>query len=192
MLAGDADAQSRCRAIMDDPAASGADPELIAAATNAVAAAGTDADYDQYLARFRNADTPQEQLRFLYALAEFPEAAQIDRTVDLAFSGEVRTQNAPFLLNRCIANRWHGEQAWEAVRRQWTVANEKFPNNTIVRMIDTVKLLTRPDVVADVQSFFSEHPIPQAAKTLDQVLERQRVNAALAAREGGRLPATLT
>ena len=192
VLAGDADAQSRCRAIMDDPAASGADPELIAAATNAVAAAGTDADYDQYLARFRNADTPQEQLRFLYALAEFPEAAQIDRTVDLAFSGEVRTQNAPFLLNRCIANRWHGEQAWEAVRRQWTVANEKFPNNTIVRMIDTVKLLTRPDVVADVQSFFSEHPIPQAAKTLDQVLERQRVNAALAAREGGRLPATLT
>ncbi len=43
-----------------------------------------------------------------------------------------------------------------------------------------MKLLTEPTVVADVQSFFAEHPIPQAAKTLDQVLERQRTNAALA------------
>ena len=51
-------------------------------------------------------------------------------------------------------------------------------------MIDPVKLLNRAGtVVADVQSFFSEHPIPQAAKTLDQVLERQRVNAALRERE---------
>ena len=41
---------------------------------------------------------------------------------------------------------------------------------------------TRP-VVADVQAFFAEHPIAQAAKTLDQVLERQRVNTALRARE---------
>ena len=72
------------------------------------------------------------------------------------------------------------------MRQQWDEANEKFPGNTIVRMIDPVKLLTRPEVVADVQSFFAEHPIPQAAKTLDQILERQRVNAALHAREHDR------
>jgi puromycin-sensitive aminopeptidase len=36
--------------------------------------------------------------------------------------------------------------------------------------------------VADVQAFFAEHPIPQATKTLEQVLERQRVNAALRTR----------
>lgn len=159
----------------------------MAAATNAVAAAGTDEDYQQYLEKFRTATTPQEQLRYLYALAEFPEQAQIQRTIDLAFSGEVRTQNAPFLINRCIANRWHGEMTWGALRRQWEAANEKFPSNTIVRMIDPVKLLTSPAVVADVQSFFSEHPILQAVKTVDQVLERQRVNAAMQAREAERL-----
>ena len=38
-----------------------------------------------------------------------------------------------------------------------------------------------------MQGFFAEHPIPQAAKTLDQVLERQRVNAALREREAERL-----
>jgi len=183
---GDNDATARCRTILDsDP--TGVDPELLAAAVNAVAAVGTDADFERYLTAFRTAATPQDQLRYLYALAEFPEAEQIDRAIELAFSGEVRTQNAPFLLNRCIANRWQGERAWKAVRQRWEEANERFPNNTIVRMIDPVKLLSGESVVADVQSFFSEHPIPQAAKTLDQVLERQRVNAAVTARESERL-----
>ena len=51
--------------------------------------------------------------------------------------------------------------------------------------------LTDEQVAADVQSFFAEHPIAQAAKTLEQVLERQRVNTALKAREHDRFAATL-
>ncbi len=102
-------------------------------------------------------------------------------------SGEVKTQNAPFLIGRCIANRHQGTVAWRFLRQRWAEANERFPTNTIVRMIDPVKLLTQDDVVADVQGFFAEHPIPQGAKTLDQVLERQRVNTALRTREAGRL-----
>ena len=189
VLGNDADAQARCRALLD---AKGVDPELVAAATGVVASIGGVADYERYLHQFRTAATPQEQLRYMYALAEFPTAELIQRTIDLAFSGEVKTQNAPFLLNRCIANRHNGRMAWHAVRQHWAQANEQFPNNTIVRMIDTVKLLTAPEVVADVQSFFSEHPITQSAKTLDQVLERQRVNAALLARESTDLGAVLT
>ena len=188
VLADDADAQQRCRDILR----TGTDPELVAAATSAVASTGGAAEYDDYLQRFRTAVTPQEELRYLYALADFPRREELARTVELAFSGEVRTQNAPFLLNRCIANRWQGEQAWADVRQRWADANERFPSNTIVRMIDSAKLLTAPEVVADVQSFFSEHPIPQAAKTLDQVLERQRTNAALRAREADRLGARLS
>jgi puromycin-sensitive aminopeptidase len=188
VLGNDADAQAHCRAILDGASA---DPELVAAATNAVAANGTDADYDRYLASFRTATTPQEQLRYLYALADFPDAGQVRRTIDLAWSGEVKTQNAPFLLSRCIANRDHGLMAWNLVRQRWDEANERFPDNTIVRMVDPVKMLTEPQVVADVQSFFAEHPIPQGAKTLDQILERQRVNAALRQREAGPLAAVL-
>ena len=50
-------------------------------------------------------------------------------------------------------------------------------------MIGSITTLTEPHVVADVQGFFSEHPIPQATKTLEQLLERQGVNADLRARE---------
>jgi puromycin-sensitive aminopeptidase len=188
VLGNDADAQARCRAMLDD---SSTDPELAAAAANAVAAIGTDADYDDYVQRFRNAETPQLRLRYMFSLAEFPTEEQIRRTIDLALSGDVKTQDAPFLLNRCIANRNNGEMAWESVRRQWLQLLERFPDNTIVRMVGSITTLTTPHLVADVQGFFSEHPIPQSAKTLEQLLERQQVNANLRARAAAPLAAAL-
>ncbi len=188
VLGNDSDAQARCRTMLDDPAT---DPELAAAAANAVAAIGTDNDYDDYVQRFRNAETPQLRLRYMFSLAEFPNEEQIRRTIDLALSGDVKTQDAPFLLNRCIANRQNGEMAWESVRRQWPELLERFPDNTIVRMVGSITTLTTPHLVADVQGFFSEHPIPQAAKTLEQLLERQRVNANLRARAAEPLAAAL-
>ncbi len=193
ILGGDADTIARARAIYDasttDPA--GVDPELVAAATSVVAASGGIDDYERLLDGFKNAATPQDSLRHLYALAEFDDEELVLRTCELCMSGEVKTQNAPFVLRFCIANRRHGAAAWRFVRQHWGDANAAFPNHTIVRMVDSVKLLTEETVVADVQSFFAEHPIPQGAKTLDQILERQRVNAALRARESAALAAEL-
>jgi puromycin-sensitive aminopeptidase len=185
----DADAQSRCRTMLDDEHT---DPELAAVAAIAVASVGSDADYDDFLQRFRTAPTPQLRLRFMFALAEFPTQAQMRRTIELALSGEVKTQDAPFLLNRCIANRSHGTLAWETVRRRWPELLDRFPDNTIVRMVGSITMLTAPHVVADVQGFFAEHPIPQSALTLEQLLERQRVNAALRARESEPLASALS
>jgi puromycin-sensitive aminopeptidase len=193
VLGGDQATQQRCRALYDtaeaDPTA--VDPELVAAATSVMAATGGLEEFDRLLEAFRTAATPQDQLRHLFALAEFDDPALIDRACELAFSDEVRTQNAPFLLRMCIANRRHGPRAWTFVRRRWEEAVTRFPSNTIVRMVDSVKLHNRPTEVADVQGFFAEHQIEQAAKTLEQILERQRVNAALRAREGDALAAAL-
>ena len=188
VLGNDSDAQARCREMLDN---ADTDPELAAAATTAVASVGTDADFDDYVQRFRTAPTPQLTLRYMYALAEFPTQEQSRRTIDLALSADVKTQDAPFLLNRCIANRANGSTAWESVRKQWPELLERFPNNTIVRMVSSITTLTTLHVVADVQGFFAEHPIPQAAKTLEQLLERQRVNADLRTREAEPLAAAL-
>jgi puromycin-sensitive aminopeptidase len=64
--------------------------------------------------------------------------------------------------------------------------------NTIVRMVDSAKMLNSDAAEADVQAFFGEHDIPQAVLTLQQVLERQRVNAALRRREADALAADLS
>jgi puromycin-sensitive aminopeptidase len=177
--------RDRCRELFDRAAAEPGtvDPEMVAAATSVVAATGDDADYERMLAGFRDGATPQEQLRHLNALAEFDDAELIERTCELAMSGEVKTQNAPFLLRSCIANRHHGTAAWHFVRDHWSEALDRFPSNTIVRMVGSITMLNRPAEVADVHAFFAEHPITQAMKTMEQLLERQRVNADLRARE---------
>jgi puromycin-sensitive aminopeptidase len=186
--------QQRCRELFEragsDPTA--VDPELVSAATSVVAATGTEADYERMLTGFREGATPQEQLRHLFALAEFDDAALMARTCELAMSGEVKTQNAPFLLRNCIANRHHGTAAWRFVRDHWAEALDRFPSNTIVRMVGSITSLNRPDEVADVHAFFAEHPITQAMKTMEQLLERQQVNADLRSRESGALSRALS
>ena len=174
-------AARKCREILFDGTST--DPELVAAATNVVASLGDEQDYEWFMERYLKPTTPQDQIRMLYALAEFDSEDLIRRTADFAFSGDVKTQNAPFLLNRCIANKHHGQVAWEIVRKNWEKANIEFPGNSIVRMVSSVTTLNTPEIEQDVQAFFGEHPIPQATKTLEQVLERQRVNVALRRRE---------
>jgi puromycin-sensitive aminopeptidase len=193
VLGGDQPTVERCRQLYDASIAApgSVHPELVAAATSVVAATGGVEDFDRLFDAYKNASTPQEQLRHLFALAEFDDEALVLRTCELCFDDDVKTQNAPFVLRGCIANRRHGAAAWTFVRQRWDEATAAFPDNSIVRMVDSVKLLTEQSVVADVQGFFAEHPIPQAVKTLNQILERQRVNAATRLREQDRLAAAL-
>lgn len=190
---GDDDARVRCRSIFDRSVVDSSDvhPELAAAATAVVASTGDAVDYGRFRDLFRSAATPQEQLRYLYALADFDDANLILETCRFALSGEVKSQNAPFVLARAMQNRRHGDVAWRFVRENWTHANSTFPVNTIIRMVQPVATLNTAEKGAEVGAFFAEHPIPQSAKTLDQVLERQRVNIALREREQPRIVASL-
>ncbi len=194
VLGGDIGIQARCRELFDDAAKdpTSVDPELTAAATSVVAATGDADTYARLRDGFRHGATPQDQLRQLYALAEFDDEALLLETCEFAMNSEVKTQNAPFLLRLAIANRRHGAAAWAFVRDHWDEANSRFPSNTIGRMVDTVRLLNTPELVDEAASFFADHPIAQAAKTLDQVLERQRVNTAMRSREAAPFAAFLT
>lgn len=187
VLGNDIETQQRCRDIFSHADSNNIHPELVAAATTVVASFGDSTDYEFFVDRVKNPRTPQEQIRMLYALADFDDPVLMKRTCAFAFSSDVKTQNAPFLLNRCIANRNHGEVAWSAVRDNWREANEKFPVNTIVRMVDSVKSLTSEVAALEVPAFFAQNPIPQAVKVLEQILERQRVNVSLRQRESQRL-----
>ncbi len=185
----DDDTKQRCRAIFVNHLAGALHihPELVAAATTVVAATGDRADFDLIRTRYSEADTPQEQLRYLYALCEFDHPELIRATCDFAMSPAVKSQNAPFVLGRCIAARRNGHIAWNFVKENWQRANTTFPSNSIIRMVDPVKFLNTPDKVRDAEEFFTAHPIPQAAKTLQQILERHVVNERLRTREEARL-----
>ena len=131
---------------------------------------------------FRRSSTPQEELRLIYALAEVRDPAQMSRVLDLTMTAEVRTQNAPFVIGACLANRENGHLAWAFVQERWTEMNERFPANSIVRMLSGIRTITDPHLAKTIEAFMADHPLSQGMQTLQQHVERMRVSVGLAAR----------
>jgi puromycin-sensitive aminopeptidase len=190
VVGADEDVRARARIIHDEYVQNGdhPDPDLVAAAITVIAESGTKDEFHAFLQRWRDATNPQEELRYLYALARFHDDEAFRQVLDLSLT-DVRTQNAPFLLGRALSNQTHGPVAWQFVRQNWPTLLERFPSSTIARMAEGVRWLI--EVADDVQGFFAEHPVPQAAKTMEQHLERLRVNVAFATREHAALATAL-
>jgi puromycin-sensitive aminopeptidase len=194
VLGRDGDAIAEARALHDRALAgeTGLDPALVAASVEVVAATGTAGDFDTFVTRQERAGTPQERQRYLHALADFPGESEFRRLLDMSLTEAVRTQDAAFVLRRAMLNREHGPEAWRYVRDNWEAVNERLPSMTIVRMAEGVRAMSTPELARDVEAFFAEHPLPQAAKTLSQHLEAMRVNVGLREREAERIAAALT
>ncbi len=172
------------------------DPELVdaaiaAAALDVVAHIGDEADFADFRAAMADASTPQEEARYLYALADFPDHELLAAFGADILGGKVRSQNVGLWIRRALTNRVAGPAVWRFMSGHWAELLEIIPQNTVVRMVEGVTTLTEPDDVAEVAAFFESHPITSGAKTLSQILERQRVGAALRAREADRLRALL-
>ncbi len=161
------------------------DPDVAAAVLAVVASQGTDGDYDAVLERSRSSGSPQEAMRYLYALARFPGSDQARRTLAMTLTDDIRSQNAPFLVGRLLTNRKAGALAWDFVESNWGAMGERFPDNAFPSMLGGITALSTPELAERVDTFLDAHPVPQAARTIDQHRERLRVNLALRAREAG-------
>ncbi len=185
-IGGNLDVQSRARVLLTidalDP-----DPALVAASVNIVAATGTSEEFDDFITRMKAASTPQEELRYLGALADFPDPDLIARLVRMSLTDDVRSQNAPLLLRRALSNPDAGEIAWFFVSSEWEAITTRLPSNSIARFLEGIRGLSKPSVAAEVLSFFETHEVPQGDKILAQHLERLEVNVALRQRESVRL-----
>ena len=158
------------------------DPDLVPAILGVVAVTGGEGEFTAFLERFRHGATPQEQIRSLYALGDFRHPALVRRTLDMLLSGEVRTQNAPFLLNELLGNPVAGEDAWHWLEEHWDEVTEKWPDNSHNRMVANVVEFDRPDLAARVTAFLEAHPVRAGNRTVEQLLEHLQVNVAFATR----------
>ena len=162
------------------------DSSLLAAAIDVTAATGDEADFDDFVAAWKGAETPQEELRYLGALTDFDHADLIERLHGMILDGSIRTQNSPFLLRRALLNRGQGRLTWTFIVSNWSKLVDLFASSHIVRIMEGIEAL---DTEADermVSAFFAEHEVPSGGQTLQQLLEKQRVAVALRGREAER------
>ena len=85
------------------------DANVLAAVVPILAHAGDAARYDDFEQRFRTAQTPQEEQRYLLALAGFRGRRWSSGRWRATLNGDVRTQDAPFVL-RGLLMSVHGRE----------------------------------------------------------------------------------
>jgi hypothetical protein len=188
VLGGDPDVNALARQIELRSRAGGAtDPSLASAAVSVIASTGGAEEYEGFLEAMRSATTPQEELRYLFGLADFRDADLLARTLEMTSTDAVRSQDVPQVFMKALMNRDQGSLAWSFVRDRWDAIVARLTPSTVVYVAYGVRALVEPGLVRDVQSFFEEHDIPQSALQLRQILEIQRVNATFAARARGEL-----
>jgi puromycin-sensitive aminopeptidase len=183
IVAGDPAVVAACHERLDH-----ADPTLAAAALTVVAHSDPGAG-----ARIReiwqSADDPQTEQRHLRALADLPTTEL--GVLDDILAGEVRSQDAPYVIRRALTNQFAGPAVWEFTKTNWDFITDRFPSNSLAPLLSGITALDTGPLVADTTEFLGAHPLPEGARQVAQHLERQRINSAFREREHPRFRAYL-
>jgi puromycin-sensitive aminopeptidase len=167
-------------------------PDLVSCAARATVARGGAVGWQSVLEQYKQASVPQDRMRYLYALTESPDPATLRRTLDLALTDDVRTQDAPFLIPAAMRNRAGTAVAWEWLELHWARLGARFPESQLARAFEGIPSVVEPGLAAAIRRFCSTHDVPQAGPRLDQLLERMAINVGLAGRLRGGLAGVLS
>ncbi len=148
------------------------DPNLADAVVGLAARTGDRTRHERFVAAMRSASTPQEQRRFLLALGSFREPRLVDRSLALALTPAVATQDVVFLLTRLLSNPAARERAWRFVRSRWAKLAKRMPPLLASRLVESTWWLLTPAYRREVARHFAAHPLASGERALRQTLER--------------------
>ena len=172
-------AESRDRFVALDAGAS-LDADTTSAILRVVATTAGRLEYDALLADFRSPSQPIEEQRYLDSLSYLRDLDLVAETCELCLT-EIRSQDAPYLLRALLTNRVVSPQVWEFVSGHWETLVERYPANSVTRMLEISRLCQldadgTPGLSCKVTAFCVAHPLGGQQRAVDQNLERLAVN----------------
>jgi aminopeptidase N len=180
----DSDVIAKARAALDRSLAGG--PPLDSTAADAiVTAAATHGDQKLFEALAAAADaasSPEDQYRYLFALAAFQDPALLQRALERTLSPQLRNQDAALYLARFFINEQSQGLAWAFVKEHWSALEAKvtiFGGDT--NLIRSMGAFCEAGSREEIAAFFAAHPLPAAARTLTQTLEQ--INSCIALKQ---------
>ena len=170
------EAKGRFSSYLRDPAA--LHPDLRGVVYSLVAQAGDRDTYDRLWELERVADLQEEKIRLLLSLARFTSPELLQETLDRSLSDDVRTQDTISVVTSVAANLAGRELAWNFVKDRWAEFDRRYGSGGfgLMRLVSICGVFVDSEKLADVESFFQEHPAPAAERTIRQSLERIRLN----------------
>ncbi len=185
--------RTRCHELFveDHEGVAALDADLTTAVLTVVAQGAGETEFAMILDRFRAPRNPNDQLRHLNAFAQFAHPDLISRVHEMTL-GEIRSQDAPYLLAAMLRNRAAGAATWRFITAHFEEMVERFPGNSIHRMLDGVSSLAQLDstgaasLADEVLHFCDAHVTGARRSLVEQSLERLAINVGFATRLAAR------
>jgi hypothetical protein len=166
--------------------------ELAGAILGVVAAHGDPRHYAAFLERYRAAEDPLTEQRYLRALAVFGDPDLALSTAAMCFN-EVRFHDSPNVLAGLMGARTHlttltgnrqsGPEVWRYVAGRWDDAVKLFPAYLLPRLSWGLATFITDEALADeVEAFHGAHVLTESQqRQVRQSIELMRVGLAFTA-----------
>jgi aminopeptidase N len=166
-------------------------PDLVSPVITIVAYNGSEGDYNALSNLWHSATTPSQERQLLLSLANFRQPALIEKTLAMALTSAVRSQDGPFLVSgiaRTAAGRYF---AWKFITSHWHALNQHFPEHMVPRMVHGAASLITSRDEQEFRAFFEANPMPFGTRTIAKTAESIAINAQFRDRSGSDLSSWL-
>ena len=172
------EANSRFQTFLNDPTS--LPPDLRGVVFGLVA---QDSDHDTYNILwdlYHSVDLHEEKMRILGALTRARNPDFLRDTLVRSLGSEVRAQDTPLVVVSSAGNPAGRNIAWEFLKKNWTEFDRRYGRGgfAIMRLVSITGGFTELEKVQEVEAFFKENPAQSAQRTIQQSLERIKLNAA--------------
>ncbi len=170
----DSDALAQAHKIVEkyfaDP--NSVDRDLAEGAFGLAALNGDPSFYDRLMRGMKNTKAPEEYYGYLFTLAQFSDPQLLQRTLDLAVSPEVRSQDALQLLTAVMQNPAGQKLAWDFIQSHWDAVAKAGGPFASGEVVGATSVFCDAGMRDEVAAFFAAHKIEAAERTYRQSLER--------------------
>ncbi|MDP3733484.1 MAG: ERAP1-like C-terminal domain-containing protein, partial [Candidatus Daviesbacteria bacterium] len=154
------------------------DPDLRGVVYNLVASNGEEKEFNTLIKMYKEEDNQQEKDRIGRSLGHFKQKNLLEKALDFAISKHVRFQNTLGIIASVWGNPVGRYLAWEFVKRNWKLLKERYAGgHYFTRVFEPMGEFTKISDAKDIEEFVAKNPIPEAKRTIAQVLERIYSNA---------------
>jgi len=135
--------------------------------------------YNKLLSLYRKSTLQEEKIRFLVAMCNFKQKNLLLKTLNLALTSEVRSQNIRVPIMGVSANIHGSTVLWPWLKSHWKKLVLKFGvgNPLANRIVASVGGVIDDKQEKDVRNFFKRNPLPGTERVIEQTLERVRIRS---------------
>lgn len=164
------------------------DPNLRGMVYNLVAENGAASEFNKLVAMYKKESNQQEKDRLGRSLGSFKSKTLLTKALKFAISKDVRFQNSLGIISSVWGNPRGRYLAWEFVKDNWKLLKERYAGgHYFTRVFGSAGDFTKITDAKDIEKFVAKNPIPEASRTIAQVLEQIYSNAAWLKRDSGKI-----